>query len=364
MRLLRSRSVIVSVLLVIVSSLTPVVVGAAGPMPQPARHASGSTQGGTPVPAPRGKAPGQPNGASSPMSQPTSHINTIVLGLTGPWDVGNRMDADSQLLGATPKIEEVYQDWAHQGFWTPNMDAIANRGATPVISWEPEDYTQEPNPQPNYNYASIISGTYDSYIHQFARDAKAWKKHVYLKFAAEMNIDVYPWGVGNTGSGNTSAQFVTMWRHVHDIFTAEGTANVIWVWCPNVIITPSAPFPDVYPGDNYVDWVGLDGYNWGTLRIGWQTFPEVFGDSYNALIALTSKPIIICEVASNESGGNKAQWITQSFLTDIPTKFPLIRAVIWFDEIQETDWRYNSSAASLAAFQQVAQSPLYQGSLP
>jgi len=331
----------------------PMTVTAAVPAAAPAPHSGATLQNGSATPAPQ-PAP-HPAGAT---------VAPLALGVTGPWDVGARMDATAQLLGATPKIEEVYQDWAHQGFLAPNMDAIVARGATPVLSWEPEDYTKEPNPQPNYTYAKIISGTYDPYIHQFARDTKAWNKKLYLKFAAEMNIQVYPWGVNNPGSGNTSAQFVTMWRHVHDIFTHESVTNVVWVWCPNVIITPSVPFKDVYPGDSYVDWVGLDGYNWGTLRIGWQTFGQVFGESYNGLLALTSKPIMICEIGANESGGSKAQWITQTFLTDIPTHYPRIRAVIWFDEVMETDWRFNSSASSLAAFKSVAQNPLYGGRLP
>ena len=197
-------SFIASVLIAIV--FAP-MISIAAPLPVPAGHASASGHN-TPV---------------APAAQPSPHATTasIALGVTGPWDVGGRMDATAKLLGTTPKIEEVYQDWAHQGFYAPNMDAIVARGATPVLSWEPEDYTQEPNPQPNYTYAKIINGTYDTYIHQFARDAKAWNKHLYLKLAAEMNITVYPWGVGAARSGNTSAQFVTMWRHVHDIFATK-----------------------------------------------------------------------------------------------------------------------------------------------
>ena len=73
---------------------------------------------------------------------------------------------------------------------------------------------------------------------------------------------------------------------------------------------------------------------------------------------------MIAEIACTEEGGDKADWIRQGLLNDLPTLFPKVRAVIWFQEQKETDWRVNSSDAALAAFKQVAVSPAYQGRLP
>ena len=81
-------------------------------------------------------------------------------------------------------------------------------------------------------------------------------------------------------------------------------------------------------------------------------------------MTLSNKPIMISEIASTEQGGSKAAWITDWFLRDLPAEYPRVRAVVWFDQDKEADWRFNSSPASLAAFKQVAQSPLYQGRLP
>ncbi|MGH2443587.1 MAG: hypothetical protein ACRDFX_10550, partial [Chloroflexota bacterium] len=81
--------------------------------------------------------------------------------------------------------------------------------------------------------------------------------------------------------------------------------------------------------------------------------------------SLSSKPLMIAEMASAEAGGNKATWITDTFLHDIPALYPRVRASVWFDDNKtakgETDWRVNSSAASLAAWKQVVSSPLYGG---
>ena len=73
---------------------------------------------------------------------------------------------------------------------------------------------------------------------------------------------------------------------------------------------------------------------------------------------------MIAETASTELGGDKAKWITQGLLTDVPSRFPRVRAVVWFQENKETDWRVNSSSSALAAYRKAASSSTYQGRLP
>ena len=59
----------------------------------------------------------------------------------------------------------------------------------------------------------------------------------------------------------------------------------------------------LYPGDSYVDWVGLSGYNWAGSPSTWRTFSQIFKLSLGYLSAITSKPVFIAETASNEAGG-------------------------------------------------------------
>ncbi|MGN6698588.1 MAG: hypothetical protein ACTHMR_10540, partial [Thermomicrobiales bacterium] len=91
---------------------------------------------------------------------------------------------------------------------------------------------------------------------------------------------------------------------------------------------------------------------------------DYYRDSYAALVALTDKPLMISEIACTEDGGDKAAWIKQAFLADLPDLFPRVRAVVWFQERKETDWRVDSSPAALAAYRAVAASPHYHGHLP
>jgi hypothetical protein len=92
-----------------------------------------------------------------------------------------------------------------------------------------------------------------------------------------------------------------------------------------------------------------------TSGFGWQSFQSVFKDIY-PLLAAKKKPILIGEMASDEVGGSKAQWITDMIPT-LKADFPLIRAFVWFDVKKERDWEINSSPASLAAYVAMAKDP-------
>jgi beta-mannanase len=171
-----------------------------------------------------------------------------------------------------------------------------------------------------------------------------------------MNGNWYPWASGV--NGNTSASFIAMWRHVHDIFAKEGASNVRWIWSPNVDFAGATPLESLYPGDAYVDWVGLDGYNWGMVNgwTPWHSFTDLFGASYARITRLTNKPVIIGEMSSVESGApagqSKATWISSALGVELPNNFPRVRAFVWFDQNNggQRDWRIDSSPDSLAAF--------------
>jgi beta-mannanase len=232
-----------------------------------------------------------------------------------------------------------------------------------MVTWEPWDHTKGVD-QSQYALKTIVSGKHDRYIRQWARDAKTWGKPFYLRFAHEMNGNWNSWSPGV--NDNKVGEYAAAWKRVHDIFSKEGATNVRWVWSPNVEYNGSTPFANVYPGDAHVHWVGIDGYNWGTSypEKAWQELAEVFESSYNKLATITNKPMMIAETASTELGGQKGPWIEKGLLNAVPSKCPRVEAVIWFHENKETDWRVNSSQASLDAYKKIAGSGLYQGKLP
>jgi glycosyl hydrolase family 26 len=255
-----------------------------------------------------------------------------------------------------------YQHWGvtdgYQYFQPAWMNAVRAHGSIPLVTWDPWDPTLGAN-QPSYALQNIINGNFDTYIVKWAQASKAWGHPYFLRFAHEMNGNWNPWS--EQVNGNKAGQFVLAWRHVHAIFTAQGVTNVTWVWSPNIDFSNSTPLSELYPGDAYVDWGAIDGYNWGNVGAWhvWESFSTLFQQTYQEMLAITSKPLMIGEMASTEQAGNKAAWITDAYTAQIPHYFSRIKAVIWFDQDKETDWRIESSFAAQNAFTTAIQSGMY-----
>jgi hypothetical protein len=200
--------------------------------------------------------------------------------------------------------------------------------------------------------SALAKVSLDSVIQARAQGAKALGQKFFLDFAAEMN--------GDEGwSGNDPLLYVSAYRHIHDIFVTAGATNVVWAWCPNVtdVDNGNSKTMEYYPGDDYVDWTGVDGYNWGNSNGRWQTFKSVFSRIY-PLLAAKGKPILIGEMASAEGGGDKGAWI-DAIIPTLKADYPLIKGLVWFDVNKENDWRIRSSAGSEAAFVRMAKDPYF-----
>ena len=238
------------------------------------------------------------------------------------------------------------------------MTAIRNHGSIPMITWDPWVFNQGPY-QPTYALTNIIAGNFDTYITQYAQAAKAWGYPFFIRFAQEMNANWYPWGLGARGMNNKASDYRNAWIHIHNIFTTVGATNVTWAWTPAAGGGQGTIDQRMYPGDSYVDWVGLSGYNWAGSPSTWKTFSQIFKLSLGYLAAITSKPIFIAETASHEQGGSKANWITDAYVTQLPTNFPQIKAIIWYNRATKSGWWIESSVSATQAFAAAIQNPLY-----
>lgn len=305
---------------------------------------------------PGGPPPGQP---APPVPAPNPAGASVYWGalIDGvPSDL-TKLDTFEQGVGKPVSIVHWGQPWKDNGGYLPFepelAEAVRARGSIPMINWGSWALGGGID-QPAFSLAAIARGDHDGHIRQWAAAAKAWGHPLFLRFDHEMNLR-WQFSWQEQANGNQPGDFVRMWRHVHDLFTQVGATNVTWVWCPN-ITDPTADYPSyasLYPGDAYVDWVALDGYNWGTDQgSGWQSFAEVFGYSYGLITQLApSKPVMIGEWASSEHGGDKAAWIRDALGTQLPRAFPRIKAVVWFNwaDAGQT-WPVESSPAAQAAF--------------
>jgi Glycosyl hydrolase family 26 len=298
-----------------------------------------------------------PQAQSASAATTRLYYGVHVPGWLSDMSAVDRFEADA---GKRASLIMFYQGWGltdgSQNFEPQWMDNIRNHGSIPMVTWEPWLYTEGVN-QPAYALQNIANGSFDSYIAQWARDARAWGHPFFLRFAHEMNGNWNSWS--EQVNGNSAGQYVLAWQHVHDVFAQNGATNATWVWSPNVSYTGSTPMSELYPGDAYVDWIALDGYNWGTVGgHSWQSFTNVFSPSYSEITAISTKPLLIAETAAAESGGNKANWITSALTSEVDN-FPRIKGFVWFNENKETDWRIESSAKAQAAFRRAVKPSRY-----
>jgi mannan endo-1,4-beta-mannosidase len=225
-----------------------------------------------------------------------------------------------------------------------DLDAVAARGATPVLTWEPWD----PADGRRSTLADLAAGAWDGQLWWWAAALRDWGRPVLLRFAHEQNGDWYPWAVGVAGT--RARDHVAAWQHLAEVFTQAGAANVDLVWNPNVAYPGSSPMADTWPGAGSVGRVALDGYNWGAVpgHGGWREPEDLFGPSLEELRALApGVPVLVAEVGCAESGGDKAAWITD--LVAWLDAQADVEALVWFDHDKETDWRLASSPASARA---------------
>jgi hypothetical protein len=273
-----------------------------------------------------------------------------------PWDMRSVTTFEAH-AGKPISVLHFGSPWyingAPQSFAPLVYTQLRQHGIIPMVTWASWDLSDRGSAdQPAFSLSKIIDGTYDAYIAAWANGARVWGHPFFLRFDHEMNGRWYPWDEGL--NGNTPGQYVAAWRHIHDIFASVGATNVTWVWCPNSEHLGSLPLEGLYPGDAYVDWTCVDSYNVGTNPLDpevWRSFSDGVGPTYRHLKKLApTKPVMVGETSSTEVGGSKADWISAA-LSSLATRFPDIKALIWFDWSDGGhDWPIESSATARAAF--------------
>jgi beta-mannanase len=251
------------------------------------------------------------------------------------------LDESESALRARPAIIGTFADWKHApDFPIAVAEAINDRGAVPLISWEPWDWDGGTE-QPAYALRRILAGAHDALIDRWATQVAAHGRPVLLRFAPEMNGDWRPWSIGL--NGNRADEYVATWRHVRERFARAGAANAIWVWNPIIAYDGSTPLSELFPGADEVDWLAVDGYNWGSTRAwGWQSYADIFAPTLNALHKLAPRrPLMIAETGS-APGRRKASWVTDTLTS---ARADGVDAVVWFEFSKETDWRLSESPA-------------------
>ena len=267
-----------------------------------------------------------PSGKSDVLStSPGSYLGVYITGIPHSYQPVSHFEGAT---GVRPNLLLYYSSW-WEPFRAQFAATAARHGAVPLVQINPE----------HVRLADIAAGKYNSYLASFATAVRAYRHPVVVGFGHEMNAHWSLWGYQHA----KPAVFVAAWRQIVDVFRAVGARNVTWLWTINVIDAHAdslAPGP-WWPGRNYVDWVGIDGYY---RKASWR-FAALFGPTIKVVRTLTSDPILISETGVAPCAGKAAK---------IANLFSGVRnygllGLVWFDAVAHKDWRIDNPAA-IAAF--------------
>jgi hypothetical protein len=294
----------------------------------------------------------------APSPPATTHVRTALTGGPVPFRPGRAMLGSylalggrslqqslalrRRQLGRDQRIVHVFYDW-HDTLPQSRPDVGAG---TLLISWK------------GTHHSEINGGSADKRIAAQARRLAAHAKPTLLRWGWEMNGNWFPWDGAH--NGKQPSGYAKAWKRLHRIFRDEGADNVAWVWSPNWNSGPDVAwnsYEHYYPGDAYVDWVGVSAYpfNGQSPRTLFHRICAEYG---------SRKPIMLTETAAIDHGGHsKADWIRD--FSAYVTATPSIGGVVWFDtDVQpgtRENFRIDSSGSVLAAYRAMARSRRFSG---
>ncbi|MEV7865871.1 glycosyl hydrolase [Streptomyces sp. NPDC088124] len=167
-----------------------------------------------------------------------------------------------------------------------------------MLAWESTVWTEphhENWTETQLGWANVAAGKFDEeIIDPQARRLKAYGKRVFFSFDQETDF--------RTPDAGTPEEFVAAYRHIYDRFEKLGVDNVVWVWTVSGYLGNAELMKSLYPGDEYVDWIGMDQYNYYRCQRNarWLDFDESQRPTYDWLRANISdrKPVMLSEFST------------------------------------------------------------------
>jgi hypothetical protein len=312
------------------------------------------------------------SGISSPVADAASR--QIAMGaLSAPLNKRTTYDAFVRLTGRAPAIWALWVGWGdplnHDLPSLTLLNHMRSKGTVPLIIWQPV-ISKDPR-SARFRFDTIARGDHDAYIRSFGAQLARYGGPVILRFAHEFEGYWFPWRIGLPG--NTAATFTEAWRHIWDILRggpAPLAPNARFLWSPHGCDCAERLTP-LWPGDGYVDYIGMSVYNWASLRhMPWRTMARLMRARMAGIADLPKKPIIVAETASTHRGGNKAQWIRDGYEM-LYSRWPRVVGVLYTNVDMGTqgvaghteDWRLvlPRGGAALTAYKQLLRKERFRG---
>jgi len=246
-------------------------------------------------------------------------------------------------------IVSFYLAWNKQSikdFPHELMISTYEKNAIPMITWEPwiaelaKSGSSKQLKDGKKAFKYIAEGYFDDYILGFVKILKSYDKPVFLRFGHEFDNPQYPWSqVGD----NSPEEFIAAWKHIHKLIKSLDAQKIMLVWNP----WKSETMADYYPGDDYVDWIGITSLNYDTLNSDgkYYSFADLYRPFSDGLFWFTRKPVMLAEFGSLNLDNRQQEWITNA-MESINTNYKEISAIVAFNSavdknIPNNEWYSN-----------------------
>jgi len=290
-----------------------------------------------------------PRGLPSPV--PVPRAGTAYFGTEFSASLPDRAELvqhqESQ-LGRQFDIEHVYHKF-DDPFPSDYDRTTVGEGRTLFLTWSCSLAQGG-----SLKWQEVASGEWDDVIDRRARDVQGLGQPILMSFCHEPG--------GHPTSSGSPSDYVAAWRHIVERFRQDGVTNVAWVWTLTAYSFRTGTAGEYFPGDEWVSWVGVDGYTniacpW--LTTGWTSWNGVFGAA-NAFARDHGLPLIVAEFSLREDPvqpDRKGQWLASS-LTEMRSMSQL-RAVVAFNSTSSCSSYVVSSPQSLEGYRTLARSSFF-----
>lgn len=294
------------------------------PLASPVQTPTGRTVAPTPLAV--------PSTSSGYDIRPLLRPHRLYLGLAAqgaPTDMG-QVTQFADEIAIRPNIITIYQEFGDP-FVASEVRSTFEYGALPILRWEPFDTSLK----------EISSGKQDAYVTAYAEDVRRLGLPLAITFAHEMNGRWYPWG----SQANSARDLIRAWHRIHDIFERAGVTTVIWTWTPNVISgAPGVRLAPWFPGDAYVDWIGIDGY---ISADGPKTYSALFKPTMKEVQRFSKRPFLIVETGVERGAFRSAA--LKNLLRGVAEDSRML-GLVYFNQRGSRDWLLDADPDALNVF--------------
>jgi len=265
------------------------------------------------------------------------------------------LDAYEKAVGRKADWVMISNEWGiNRAFPQKTAAWIVKRGSTPYIRMMIRTSEDSSCTEKTFTLPNIIAGKFDNDLLLWGKAAKKIKKQLIVEYGLECNNTCFPWSGINNGGGKTNGlgdkklangpeMFVTAYRHIIEQIRLSGAKNITWVFHVDAYDDPEVNwnrFENYYPGDDYINWIGLSVYGAQTPDYtGAEQFTTVMDRVYPRLTKLANKPVVISEFGTvkNNIEINQGEWADNALKNILSHRWSRLIGFSWWSSKWQND---------------------------